>query len=69
MIEPNKTHVLKAVAWDALCASLDIEDEASDHQKEVISELRVIMDSTLEAVAKKLSDPKTWEKKGDGDAG
>ncbi len=70
MIEPNEKHVLKAVAWDALRAGMDIQYEgATDGQKKTITELRVIMDSTLEAVAKKLSNPETWEEKGDGDAG
>ena len=64
MIEPNETHVLKAVAWDALRTSTELEEGLTGHQVEVMAQLRVIMDSLLETVAKKLSNPETWEEKG-----
>ena len=70
MIEPNEKHVLKAVAWDALRASLVIHSELPPDNEigsvmDVMPQLAAkniikMLDEVLENTAKKLSDPDTW---------
>jgi len=51
-VEPNDGHVLKAIAWDALYAGLYAEGNTASLD---------MLDSVLEKVGTKLSNPMTWE--------
>ncbi len=73
MIEPNETHILKAVAWDTLYASAMMESSienaagAGELKKTIYNSILATMDAVLQMAGEKLQDPKTWEEKGDGD--
>ena len=54
MTQPNETHMLKAVAWDALYAGLKIENQ------KITKNLILIMDKLLEQTGETLADKNTW---------
>ena len=58
-ITPDETHVIKAMAWDALEASVIIDMAATVNP--FPHEVKDIMDSILERVGDKVSKSKTWE--------
>ncbi len=71
MIKPNEKHIIKAVAWDALWSACDLQEQMTmeGHAKESAKNLKKIMNEILNRTGETLSDPETWEEKGDGDAG
>ena len=55
-ITPNEEHVIKAMAWDAMRAALDIEGG-----EYMGGQINTLMDSILERVGDTVSKSKTWE--------
>ena len=56
-ITPDETHVIKAMAWDSLKNSINLNPE----QRKVMGWLGDLMDSILERVGDKVSKSSTWE--------
>ena len=58
-ITPDETHVIKAMAWDALYASLSVS--AKIEKDAMALSVKAIMDTTLGRVGNTVSKSSTWE--------
>jgi len=62
-ITPNETHVIKAMAWDALETALNLGTQfgQTDEEKTIARKLLQHMDSMLVMLGNKVSKSSTWE--------
>ena len=63
-ITPDETHVIKAMAWDAMEAGILLTLGTypyNDNKRGALEEVKKLMDTTLARVGDKVSKSKTWE--------